>query len=289
MKTTEEWVKFYYSKGLNVIPGKEKKKYPAINSWKAYQKKKVKPSEINSWLRGHRFKNINCCLGKVSNLYEIDVDVENAPIGLILEYYDSNQVWVCESSKGKYKLFFKPAVQFPPKMDTKVNENGGHVEFRGNGHLTVLPPSTHPLGYKYKWHTDVENNNLISIDGIRLYKIIIKTLQEEYEYQEKVEEVQVAQTGSSEGVREIFWQSLERGDDWSGSSGHSFRLAFCAELINHNYTDEQIHAFFKKHDKKSGETYSRSITQKKIDELRKKGMNCWRNETIKKHAPDLIQ
>lgn len=284
-----EWVRFYFSKGLNVIPGKEKKKYPAIKTWKSYQTQKVTKADIDSWLKGRWFKNINCCLGDVSNFCEIDVDVDNAPIGLILEYYDNNQVWVCESSQGRYKLFFKPAVQFPPKMDTKVNENGGHVEFRGNGHLTVLPPSIHPTGHIYKWHTDVTKHELVPIDGMKLYEIIIQVLREEYEYQEEIEEkAKAVAKGTSEGVRDLFWRSMNRGDSWSGSEGHSFRLAFCAELINHNYSDEQIHLFFKKHDKLSGEEYSRAITQKKIDELRRKGMHCWKNETLQKRCPDLI-
>jgi len=283
-----EWIKFYFSKGLNIIPGKEMKKYPAIPTWKDYQTKKVTQAEIDSWLRGDWFKNINLCLGKVSNLYEIDVDIDNAPIGLLLEYYDSSKVWVCESSNGRYKLFFRSAVQLPPKLDTKVNDEGGHVELRGDNHLSVLPPSIHPTGHVYKWQTNVTKNDLIPIDGMKLYKIIIQVLREEYEYQEKIEKEAEVQASTSAGVRDFFWRSMNRGDSWSGASGHAFRLAFAAELINHNYSDEQIHAFFKNHDKLSGEDYSRLITQKKIDELRKKKMHCWKTSTLKKRCQDLI-
>jgi len=289
MKTKKEWIKFYFSQGLNIIPGKEKKKYPAIPTWKIYQEKKVTEAEIDSWLRGDWFKNINCCLGEVSGIYEIDIDVDNAPIGSILDYYDNSKVWVCESSNGRYKLFFRSVIHLPPKKDTKVNDDGGHVELRGDNHLTVLPPSVHPTGHIYKWHTDVESNELTPIDGLKLYDIIIQTLQKEYDYQKEIEEAEeTVQTGTSEGVRDFFWRSMNRGDSWSEASGHSFRLAFCAELINHGYSDEQIHEFFKKHDKLSGENYSRLITQKKIDELRKKNMHCWRNSTLKKHCPELV-
>lgn len=284
----KEWVQFYYALGFNIIPAKEKQKCPAIKSWKIYQRRRVKAHELGTWLRGDWFKNINLCLGGISGIYEIDVDVDDAPIGLILEYYDNSKVWVCESSNGRYKLFFKTAVRLPPKLDTKVNESGGHVELRGDQHLSVLPPSIHPTGHVYTWKSDVKNSKLSPIDGIRLYKNIIKTLQEEYEYQEKKKEEVFVKQGSSAGVRDFFWKSLERGDAWNGASGHSFRLAFCAELINHNYSDEQIHAFFKKHDERSGERYSYNITQKKIDELRNKEMRCWRNQTLKEHCPDLI-
>jgi len=284
-----EWVKFYYALGWNVIPAKRKQKCPAIPTWKIYQKRQVKPAEINSWIRGKWFQNINLCLGKVSNIYEIDVDVDNAPIGMILEYYDNTKVWVCESSNGRYKLFFRSAIQLPPKKDTKVNDEGGHVELRGDNHLSVLPPSIHPSGHAYKWHTDVKNNSLEPIDGLQLYDVIINTLKQEYDYQEKVKERVEVSGGSSEGVRDFFWRSMNRGDSWSGASGHSFRLAFCAELINHNYTDEQIHCLFKKHDRLSGEKYSRQITQKKIDELRDKEMHCWKTKTIKEHSPDLVE
>lgn len=285
----EEWIRFYHSLGWNILPAKERKKYPAIPTWKDYQTRKVTQVDIDSWLRGDWFKNINLCLGKISNIYEIDVDIDNAPIGLILEYYDSDKVWVCESSNGRYKLFFRSAIQLPPKLDTKVNDEGGHVELRADNHLSVLPPSVHPTGHIYKWHTDVTKHELVPIDGMKLYEIIIKVLREEYEYQEEIEEeAKAVAKGTSEGVRDLFWRSMNRGDSWSGASGHSFRLAFCAELINHNYSDEQIHLFFKKHDKLSGEEYSRAITQKKIDELRRKGMHCWKNETLKKRCPDLI-
>lgn len=286
----EEWITFYYKQGWNIIPARERKKSPALPNWKRWQNIRVDEKTLDYWIKKDMFHNINLCLGSISGIWEIDVDVKNVPIGLILSNYRTNEVWVCESSNGKCKLFFKSAIRLPPKLDTRVNKQGEHVELRGDNHLSVLPPSIHPTGAIYKWVMDVKNNKLIEIDGKKLYDSIISIIRAENNYHEEKKKVEYQDEGKhSSGVRDLFWRSYERGTPWNNSEGHSFRLAFAAELINNGYSDAQIHIFFKTHDKKSGEDYSRSITQKKIDELRRKKMHCWKYDTLIQHCPDLIE
>ena len=291
MKRESDYAKKYKELGLNILPASFKKKNPNLKSWTQYQDKKPDNDTFNEWIKRGRFFNINLVLGHTSEVAEIDVDVKNVPVGLLVTGYESNEVWVCESSEGKVKIFFKPLNEdYKRKLDTVVNSKGGHVEFRGNGYLSVLPPSTHPTGCEYKWLNAGINTlePLTPIDGNMLYERITSMLKEYFKYREKREEEAVSFDNSGGGVRDLFWRSMQRGDSWSGSSGHYFRLAFCAELINNGYNDEQIHTFFKTHDKKSGEDYSRQITQKKINELRKKGMNCWTNKKIKQCCPDMV-
>lgn len=287
MKNTE-WVKFYHKIGWNILPAREKKKNPLIPSWRYFQDHKVEDSVIRDWIKQGKFSNINLCLGKISNVYEIDVDCENAPIGIVQGLYDSNEIWICESSNGKLKVFFKTSKPLPAKLDVKVNKDGGHVELRGDNHLSVLPPSIHPNGTQYTWLTDVKNNPLIPVNGEELYNTIVKNLKAEYKYVEERKWSNITLSSSGSGVRDFFMKSMKKGTPWSGQQGHYFRLAFCAELVNNNYDDSQIHAFFKAHDNKSGEDYSYKITQSKIDEIRKKGMHCWSNKKITECCPDIL-
>ncbi len=277
-----EWVDYYYKLGWNILPADKGKKFPNISSWKRWQIERVDEKTFTQ-LAG-RFQNINLCLGKVSDIWEIDVDVENVPVGLITDKYRESDIWVCESSNGKVKIFFRPMETLPAKLDLKVNDKGGHVELRGDNHLSVLPPSLHPSGSTYTWLT--KGDFLVPIDGMELFNSIIEILQEEFNYQEKIVIDTLKHSGT--GVRDFFTKSMKKGTNWSGCGGHYFRLAYCAELINEGYDDEQIHTFFKAHDNKSGEPYSRTITQKKIDELRKKGMHRWTNKKLLQCCPDIL-
>ena len=286
---TDKWVRYYHSLGWNILPAKEKQKCPNLPNWVRWQDERASPEVVDTWLRQGYFHNINLCLGKVSNIYEIDVDVENAPIGILTQSYSDDEIWVCESSKGKIKIFFTPSSSLPSKLDEKVNDCGGHVELRGDNHLSVLPPSTHPSGSSYTWLTDVKKHTLRPIDGNELFKIIVEKLKKEYKYQEEIKENAIRLRNSQGGVRDFFFASMKKGTLWNGMQGHYFRLAFCAELINNGYDDAQIQIFFKAHDEKSGEDYSHSITQKKIDELRRKGMRCWTNKKLLDCCSDILE
>lgn len=286
MKTVKEWINYYYYElGWNILPADSGKKFPNISSWKKWQTERIDKETFKQW-KG-RFQNINLCLGEVSGIWEIDVDVINAPIGLITEMHRENEIWICESSNGKVKIFFRPTKKLPAKLDVKVNDKGGHVELRGDNHLSVLPPSLHPTGCNYAWQSDVQNTPLIKTDGEYLFNIIVRKLKEEFDFQEKIAEVQELKN-EGDGVRDFFTKSMKKGTNWSGCGGHYFRLAYCAELINEDYDDEQIHAFFKAHDNLSGEDYSRTVTQKKIDELRKKKMHRWTNKKLLQCCPDIL-
>ena len=292
MQQIKKIVTEYRNLGLNILPASQGKKHPNISSWKEYAEIRVPDDLFNAWVNDGRFFNINLVLGETSKIAEIDVDVENVPVGLITMGYRSNEIWICQSSKGKIKIFFKPKNDnYKRHLDEIVNKDGGHVEYRGNGHLSVLPPSIHPSGSVYTWLRPIQK--LDEIDGDELYNSVISKLRSFYAYQEKKreeirqEEIELKNTGK--GVRDFFFKSMRKGTSWSGSSGHYFRLAFCAELINNGYTDEQIHVFFKTHDERSGEDYSYTITQKKIDELRRKGMRCWTNKKLLECCSDILE
>jgi hypothetical protein len=284
--SVEEYVRFYFESGLNILPARAKEKIPCLLSWKKFQTYKVTKDMIDAWVKEGMFQNINLCLGDVSGVYEIDIDVQNAPVGLVTLGVEG-KIWVSESSNGKLKIFFSSSTPLPTKKDTKVNSDGEHVELRGNMHLSVLPPSIHPSGCEYKWLNNISAIKLTPLDGNVLYDTIVARLRAEFQFQEE-RKVTTESSYNGTGVRDFFLRSYQRGDEWNGASGHSFRLAFCSELINNGYSDSQIHIFFKTHDARSGEDYSYDITQSKIDDLRRKGMKTWRLKTLQEQCPDLV-
>lgn len=278
----EEWIKKYYKLGLNILPAKKGKKYPVMPTWKRYQRNKATEEEIQDWIDRGVFDNINLCLGSTSNVWEIDVDVENVP-ETVWNMYPKNSIWVCQSSMGKVKVFFKSSTPLPTKKDVEVKD--GHVELRGDNHLSVLPPSIHPSGEEYIWLLEPKGE-LAPIDGLKLYESIVNQFDKPEKPEKEFKTVSKYPQGS---IRSIFIRSFLRADDWSGCSGHSFRLALCAELIHGGYSDEEIHRLFETHDDWSGEEYSRSITQKKIDELRKKNMKTWTWDKLKDQCPEQVR
>jgi hypothetical protein len=278
----EQYVRLYRKLGLNILPAEHKKKHPIMPTWKRYQRARATDDEVEEWLKKGMFQNINVCLGETSKLWEIDVDVENAVDKL---GHLTAKALVCESSEGKVKLFFRTNVSLPNKKDVEVE--GGHVELRGENHLSVLPPSIHPTGSTYEW-LNKEIDGVPVLDGEAFYESIITMLggKRKPVVKPKFETVSPYPAGN---IRTVFIRSFLRGDDWSGCSGHSFRLAVCAEFINAGYDNEVIHRFFSTHDEWSGEDYNETVTQKKINELRKKGMKNWTMQKLSEQCPEQVR
>ncbi len=138
------WAEFYNSKGFSLIPLKSKNKTPAISSWKEFQERKATDKELNKWFGNSTTSNIAIVTGKISGIIVVDFDSEEA----IRFARDNNllQTLLVKTGKG-YHAYYK----CKNSIKNQVNVGGIQIDIRGEGGYVVAPPSTHPLGKKYKW------------------------------------------------------------------------------------------------------------------------------------------
>lgn len=125
----------YVSLGLRPIPIYKKTKTPLEVSWN-------KDWSINRWR--HYFAscdyNMGILLGDI-----VDVEADSPEANDLLErIIDDCPRPRFRSSKSIHNLFINP----DPKL-TRLVVNG--IEFRGNLHQSVIPPSYHEDGSKYLW------------------------------------------------------------------------------------------------------------------------------------------
>lgn len=84
-----------------------------------------------------------------------------------------------------------------------------------------------------------------------------------------------------------FQEAYNQGVVLEGEPGHNFRLYACRELIFHGATDAEIHEFFKVQ-----RDYDQSVTQRKIDDLRrnsKKPITCEKIKSTGYVSADMCQ
>lgn len=295
----DEWIDVYRMQGINTLPANTKEKFPNLTSYKQYHNEFVYGEQIDAWRKEGKFQNIFALLGNISNnTVEIDVDVPNASLEDIFKdtLEDAmTRLWIAESSNGKKKIYCR-AKEVCKCDDTKVSETEyedwdgkkkkPHVEYRGNGQGSILPPSVHPNGTTYKWlnlKSDGCLPELQTTDSYKLYCFIVQNLCNKFGYKVK-EEVKAS---TPEKIRRskprfCFIKSHDAGDSWSGPDGHQCRVATVSELINCGYSDDEIRDFFKSHDTLSGETYSDEVTTKQLQYARTTRQHKWFCENLTK-------
>jgi len=138
-----DWVRFYRSRGLVVLPVKFGKKKCRIKDWQ-----KLPPEELEKMIT--EGGNIGIRLDGLTVL-----DLERKELIRLFAKGDAEEAakktWVAETGKG-YHIYFRGTL--PGKKTIKAD---GLVEFKtGNGQYVVAPPSLHPSGARYKWLSEVE-------------------------------------------------------------------------------------------------------------------------------------
>jgi hypothetical protein len=141
----------YTRLGLAVVPLPPGKKPPAIR-WEAYQTVAPKPNEIDGWWQEWPDAGMAVVLGPVSNVLAIDVDGPDANAELVRRLGGEPVAPKILTGSGKpcrYQLLFS----HPTGLSTRAKITPWHsqLEFRGLGGLSVLPPSVHPSGRRYRW------------------------------------------------------------------------------------------------------------------------------------------
>ncbi len=145
-------LKEYHDLGINIFPCQVYKKHP---NYRYAGLKSGLPESFEDLKRLYEIYpggNIAAALGPVSDLVVIDVDGKDA-LDVLIQH--TGPRFTCPASKSgspnpyKCHLFFR----HPPGLQTRATMAPWHpqLEFRGDGGLIVLPPSTHPSGLLYRW------------------------------------------------------------------------------------------------------------------------------------------
>lgn len=132
---------FYKNCGYKIIPLYHASKTPIFKNWNDDYDFEI----IEIFLKSNKNPiNFGILLGEIVDV-EGDSEEANAFLDAVLKNIDHP---VYQSSKSKHHLF----KNHDSKL-TRLTNNG--VEFRASRHQSVIPPSTHNDGQKYKWITDI--------------------------------------------------------------------------------------------------------------------------------------
>lgn len=162
---------FYHNEGLCVIPVVERDKRPALK-WDEYKVRCSSRSEVVDWFsNGHRH-NIGIVHGAVSQNYiAIDIDHDRGIYSEIQKYFPelfAGRVEQSGSGEG-YHIPFRVGILPDFGLDTR---NGiprgnrtwkcdkGDVNIRAQFCQTVVPPSIHPSGQRYRF---LQKGNLAQV------------------------------------------------------------------------------------------------------------------------------
>ncbi len=168
----------YTRVGLAVVPLPPGEKRPAIK-WKAYQTVAPTQDEINRWWRERPDDGMAVVLGPVSNVLAIDVDGPDAHAELVRRLRTEPAAPKVLTGSGKpfrYQLLFRHPASLPTRA--KITPWHPQLEFRGRGGLSVLPPSVHPSGRRYRW---AEGRSLEEMELPELPPLVLDALRADAE------------------------------------------------------------------------------------------------------------
>lgn len=142
MRSIVDYVEVYLNAGLKIIPIKYQSKVPLTVGWNLNWSK----DQSLQTFKQYPGSNVGILLGDIIDVEGDTVEANNILEQLIGDYPHPSY----KSSKSIHHLFKKPDDSL-----TRIARNG--IEFRGKNHHSVLPPSTHENGFRYKW---INHNNL---------------------------------------------------------------------------------------------------------------------------------
>ncbi len=139
----------YLTLGWPLIPCQGKK--PLIRSWQ--NRTATNQKDLDRWQNKWPDMNIGLPLGSVSGIVGIDVDGTEAVRRL--KELSGGQVPITWAFKtpggGKRYLFQLPEGTKAKKYVEQLQGEHAELAFQGDGQQTILPPSVHPNGKKYRW------------------------------------------------------------------------------------------------------------------------------------------
>ncbi|MEM4408686.1 MAG: bifunctional DNA primase/polymerase [Candidatus Caldarchaeum sp.] len=148
----------YLSLGLNVVPLRPLSKVPSIPSLSALFRRKITNEELILFDRPET--NIGIICGGISgNLVVLDLD-DNSTLRSIMRTFPTAPAVLTGRGGHVYIKTDEPVRTYPL--------TGGH-HIKGEGSYVVAPPSKHPSGKQYIWHSlggDIGNIPLVSQDEL---------------------------------------------------------------------------------------------------------------------------
>ncbi len=139
----ENWIAFYHSLGLNVIPCLPRSKKPAIR-WKDYQQRMYDGSFAANC-------NYAALCGRSSqNLVVLDFDCHDTDLVCkIIPNAFEDTLCVLTGSE-KYHVYLR-VPELPDRTRRLNGYNGYHLDIQAHGAYVVCPPSVHPdTGKEYR-------------------------------------------------------------------------------------------------------------------------------------------
>jgi hypothetical protein len=160
LRSILDWVRFYRSRGLVVLPVEFGTKRCHVDDWP-----QLPPEKLEKMITEDH--NIGIRLDGLSVL-----DLERRELIRVFAKGSAEEIakhtWVAETGKG-YHIYFRGTL--PGKKTKRVEEL---VEFRTGRVYVTAPPSLHPNGSRYRWISDVELTEIEEVSETTLEKIYRK-------------------------------------------------------------------------------------------------------------------
>lgn len=153
----------YHSEGLCVIPIRKNEKAPALVAWEEYQARCSTCDEVTGWFGNSNYYNIGIVHGAPSRGYvTIDLDHDDGLLDAMRAQFPHLFTGRLEQS-GSGKGFHVPLRldELPdfgtnskddrPRGNRTWKTKQGHANVRAQFCQTVVPPSIHPSGNRYRF------------------------------------------------------------------------------------------------------------------------------------------
>lgn len=144
----KETIEFAKENEIGIIPLRYKSKFPRLDEWKTYQRRKPTAEEIRNWFREGIKSNIGYVCGEVSgNLVVIDFDKP--------EFYEYVKRYlpdttIVKTKKGFHVYFRTLEKTAKARIEIwKETKRLGNVDIQGEGSYVVAPGSIHEEGIEY--------------------------------------------------------------------------------------------------------------------------------------------
>jgi hypothetical protein len=152
-----EFLKAYLELGFSFFPVEWGQKAPPLVKWEEFQSRKPSREEVEAWLSKYTLFNVAVVCGRVSNLFVVDFDSEEAFESWLkglpkeLKEYIMAACWFVKTQKG-YHVYIRPEdPELIPRTKIRCREG---VDIKGEGGYVIAPPSKHPSGASYKgWYS----------------------------------------------------------------------------------------------------------------------------------------
>jgi len=148
-----EFLRAYLDLGFSFFPVEWGQKAPPLVKWEEFQERRPSWEEVEGWLARYALFNVAVVCGRVSNLFAIDFDDEEAyeswKRSLPRDLLDAVRLacWIVKTGKG-FHVYVRPEdPELIPR--TKIRCRGG-VDIKGEGGYVIAPPSLHPSGANYE-------------------------------------------------------------------------------------------------------------------------------------------